>query len=539
MTAPHYWQDARLKKALENAPDFQATPSTATQNEILKTAAIAIAEPKPTLSSWWKSILNQFVEKANFSRNAGFATAIVIICVGVIWTVGDLMKSLDPLSSQEVPTSTVERSPVIISPSAVSEPSVVADVEMQVELANTVITSSFSEQDAASNAVPSVSQTQAVTPNASSAQLPLQSEPVSTTSVGATVTENSIILRNQVQADQARANPSSRAERERAVEEAYRMQALARSSIATAGPVMIQDNLVADSPSAVDNTNFARDARIDNSERDYRVEITDVPILAPTPVYEDALASEAVPQRYAARAPRLQTESEAIAEPSVTRQLDDELYSEKPQQNTERTVSSINYDENLPFPAILSGGTTTSASVPATEQTITAMPQNEMTEVDAQRNDIAILEETNRSSAMLDAQLSAQRSSAQTERTDYIMLVHTIYVWDELYLTSPSFGTTVIYRQSAKDLQTWLSTIISQPDKTLPQMSNNQSVWLLTFYQKSEFLGTMAIQGQKWVFSTTYPCQLECKLPENPSLGGIFSEEDAKMIEQSMNSLMP
>lgn len=114
MTGPqHHWQDARLKKALEQAPDAQAKPAAATRDAILKAAHDAaspvLTTPPPT--PWWKRVLNALFGSSHMPWNAAFATLLVAGFIGLLWAINDPQQFLDEddrrTASMPVPVNTL------------------------------------------------------------------------------------------------------------------------------------------------------------------------------------------------------------------------------------------------------------------------------------------------------------------------------------------------------------------------------------------------------------------------------------------------
>jgi len=114
MTGPqHHWQDARLQKALEQAPDAQAKPAAATRDAILKAAhdAVAPAPTTPPPAPWWKRVLNALFGSSHMPWNAAFATLLVAGFIGLLWAINDPQQFLDGndhrTASMPVPVNTL------------------------------------------------------------------------------------------------------------------------------------------------------------------------------------------------------------------------------------------------------------------------------------------------------------------------------------------------------------------------------------------------------------------------------------------------
>ncbi|CAK7044907.1 hypothetical protein [Saezia sanguinis] len=98
MTGPqHHWQDARLQKALEQAPDAQTKPAAATRDAILKAAhdAVTPAPTTPPPAPWWKRVLNALFGSSHMPWNAAFATLLVAGFIGLLWAINDPQQFLD------------------------------------------------------------------------------------------------------------------------------------------------------------------------------------------------------------------------------------------------------------------------------------------------------------------------------------------------------------------------------------------------------------------------------------------------------------
>lgn len=87
MTAPRptHLRDARLRHALEHAPDAQAAPAEATRAAILRHAHAAVATPAPVPSLPWWTRLAQALASPRRPWNAGFATVLLACVVAGLW----------------------------------------------------------------------------------------------------------------------------------------------------------------------------------------------------------------------------------------------------------------------------------------------------------------------------------------------------------------------------------------------------------------------------------------------------------------------
>jgi hypothetical protein len=85
---PTHLRDARLRHALEHAPDAQAAPAEATRAAILRHAhaAVAVAAPPAAAAGvpWWAR-LARALAGAGRPWNAGFATVLLACAVAGLW----------------------------------------------------------------------------------------------------------------------------------------------------------------------------------------------------------------------------------------------------------------------------------------------------------------------------------------------------------------------------------------------------------------------------------------------------------------------
>ncbi|WP_431510486.1 hypothetical protein [Variovorax sp. DAIF25] len=84
-------RDARLRRALEHAPDNEALPEARTREAILKMAHnLAAATPPaaatvPAAQPWWRRLFGGGEARARMPWNAAFATLLVVGFVTVLW----------------------------------------------------------------------------------------------------------------------------------------------------------------------------------------------------------------------------------------------------------------------------------------------------------------------------------------------------------------------------------------------------------------------------------------------------------------------
>lgn len=141
------WRDARLKKALENAPDAQARPGIATREAILRAAHNALPPVKDTPSPWWKRWLQGSYAQHRMPWNAAFVTILAAGCIGLLWTLNDPTSLLPPSDSGIIPAPRQETTaPGHAAPPMVEPPAITslphADASNAVSANTTVSTAS-------------------------------------------------------------------------------------------------------------------------------------------------------------------------------------------------------------------------------------------------------------------------------------------------------------------------------------------------------------------------------------------------------------
>lgn len=109
----HHWQDARLKKALEHAPDNNNKPSEAVRAYILEAAEQALENNLNTTphqqTNHWSHFMHVMASKFRMPWSAAWGTAFVIAGLGIFWAIHDPKTSFEPSSS----TWTTDFSPTI------------------------------------------------------------------------------------------------------------------------------------------------------------------------------------------------------------------------------------------------------------------------------------------------------------------------------------------------------------------------------------------------------------------------------------------
>lgn len=99
----HHWQDARLKKALEHAPDNNSKPSETVRAYILKTAEQALennlSKTTHKHGSYYSYLIDVMTSKLRMPWSAAWGTAFVIAGLGIFWAIHDPKTSFEPSSS--------------------------------------------------------------------------------------------------------------------------------------------------------------------------------------------------------------------------------------------------------------------------------------------------------------------------------------------------------------------------------------------------------------------------------------------------------
>lgn len=153
----HHWQDARLKKALQHAPDKDQEPSAQVREHILHTAARAV-EPTMQKTTNWKNTFRQFFNaKSRMPWNAAWGTALLIVCVGMIWLFQDPKTAFEPQPPEHFPQQPV---PATVSDEAPSLSTTVPVPEFTpapVEIGAQAESARLDQAAATSPALPSIS----------------------------------------------------------------------------------------------------------------------------------------------------------------------------------------------------------------------------------------------------------------------------------------------------------------------------------------------------------------------------------------------
>ena len=95
---PHHWQDARLKKALDNAPDAQVKPDDQTRASILKAAKRAVEQSTsstPPIKANWLERISQYLFGSPRMAWSAVGSFLVVGFIALLWTVNDPNQALD------------------------------------------------------------------------------------------------------------------------------------------------------------------------------------------------------------------------------------------------------------------------------------------------------------------------------------------------------------------------------------------------------------------------------------------------------------
>ena len=107
----HHWQDARLKKALEHAPDRTVEPSAQTREHILLASSKALEEHASHVKSksdatWWHALWQNFTSPQRAPFSAAWGVAIVAVGAAIFWSFDSLNTSSAPYSEEIMVRST-------------------------------------------------------------------------------------------------------------------------------------------------------------------------------------------------------------------------------------------------------------------------------------------------------------------------------------------------------------------------------------------------------------------------------------------------
>ncbi|MET3373804.1 chemotaxis protein histidine kinase CheA [Variovorax boronicumulans] len=133
--------DARLRRALDHAPDRDAVPAAHTREAILKmahniaAASAPAAGPAVEAAPWWRRLFGGGSPRSRMPWNAAFATVLVATFVTVLWhrepvpdarLDGEAQVAGAPASAP--PTQSAEAPAVAAAPAPAAEPAATADM---------------------------------------------------------------------------------------------------------------------------------------------------------------------------------------------------------------------------------------------------------------------------------------------------------------------------------------------------------------------------------------------------------------------------
>ena len=139
----HDLHDARLRRALDHAPDRDAVPAAHTREAILKMAHNLAAASAPAAglaveaAPWWRRLFGGGSPRSRMPWNAAFATVLVATFVTVLWhrepvpdarLDGEAQVAGAPAPASAPPAQTAEAPAVAAAPAPVAEPAATADM---------------------------------------------------------------------------------------------------------------------------------------------------------------------------------------------------------------------------------------------------------------------------------------------------------------------------------------------------------------------------------------------------------------------------
>lgn len=135
--------DARLRRALDHAPDRDAVPAAHTREAILKmahnlaAASAPAAGPAVQAAPWWRRLFGGGSPRSRMPWNAAFATVLVATFVTVLWhrepvpdarLDGEAQVAGAPAPASAPPAQSAEAPAVAAAPAPAAEPAVTADM---------------------------------------------------------------------------------------------------------------------------------------------------------------------------------------------------------------------------------------------------------------------------------------------------------------------------------------------------------------------------------------------------------------------------
>ncbi|MNQ06670.1 hypothetical protein D3C85_194290 [compost metagenome] len=134
--------DARLRRALDHAPDRDAVPAAHTREAILKmahnlaAASAPAAGPAVQAAPWWRRLFGGGSPRSRMPWNAAFATVLVATFVTVLWhrepvpdarLDGEAQVAGAPAPASAPPAQSAEAPAVAAAPAPAAEPAATAD----------------------------------------------------------------------------------------------------------------------------------------------------------------------------------------------------------------------------------------------------------------------------------------------------------------------------------------------------------------------------------------------------------------------------
>jgi len=139
----HDLHDARLRRALDHAPDRDAVPAAHTREAILKmahnlaAASAPAAGPAVQAAPWWRRLFGAGSPRSRMPWNAAFATVLVATFVTVLWhrepvpdarLDGEAQVAGAPAPASAPPAQSAEAPAVAAAPAPAAEPAATADM---------------------------------------------------------------------------------------------------------------------------------------------------------------------------------------------------------------------------------------------------------------------------------------------------------------------------------------------------------------------------------------------------------------------------
>ncbi|NPC58893.1 hypothetical protein [Caenimonas soli] len=106
-------RDARLRRALESAPDADLLPDRRTRRAVLDAARQALAPPPP--AAWWQKLW-QGMGNRSMPWNAALASVVIATLVTVLWREREIPTAMPDMAQTREPSPAAE--PPVVSPPA-------------------------------------------------------------------------------------------------------------------------------------------------------------------------------------------------------------------------------------------------------------------------------------------------------------------------------------------------------------------------------------------------------------------------------------